>query len=228
MSDGTFEAFVAEAATPLLRTAYLLTGGRRSAHDLLQTALIRTARRWPDIPATADATAAARHELVGAHAEWQGRLGVGELIADSPLLAGARGLPGFAQQPPDVGPRDELSVALGHLPPRLRAALVLHHGEGLPLPATADALGVPGEDVPGQLAEALARLGALMGGTAEDALVARLRRELPAHAADVVADPAAVLALTRDGARSQRRHLAGLLAVAGFVVLVVLLVALTV
>ena len=228
MSDGTFEAFVAEAATPLLRTAYLLTGGRRSAHDLLQTALIRTARRWPGIPDTDQATAAARHELVAAHAQWQGRLGVGALLADSPLLAGARGLPGFAHQPPDVGPRDELSVALGHLPPRLRAALVLHHGQGLSLPVTADALGVPVEGVPGQLAEALARLGALLGGTTDDALVARLRQELPAHAVAVVADPAEVLAATRDGARSQHRHVAGLLALVAFVVLVALLVALTV
>ena len=41
-----FEAFVAASSTRLLRTAYLLCGDRGHAEDLVQTALLRTARRW--------------------------------------------------------------------------------------------------------------------------------------------------------------------------------------
>jgi hypothetical protein len=55
-----------------------------------------------------------------------------------------------------------------------------------------------------------------------------LRRELSARAADVTADAGDVLALAHEGARTRRQHVAGLLAVVAFVVLVVLLVALTV
>src|SRR6516165_6914434 len=44
--DPTFAAFVEGSSTALLRTAYLLTGDRGHAEDLLQTALLRTARRW--------------------------------------------------------------------------------------------------------------------------------------------------------------------------------------
>ena len=60
------------------------------------------------------------------------------------------------------------------------------------------------------------------------ALADRLARELPAHAADVTADPAETAELAVDGVRSRRHHRAGLLAVLAFLVLVALLVALTV
>ena len=36
--------------TPLYRTAYLLTGDRHQAEDLLQNALARTCVRWGSIP----------------------------------------------------------------------------------------------------------------------------------------------------------------------------------
>jgi RNA polymerase sigma factor (sigma-70 family) len=47
--DAGFERFVIDASPGLLRSAYLLTRDRRDAEDLLQTALIRTMRRWRSI-----------------------------------------------------------------------------------------------------------------------------------------------------------------------------------
>ncbi|HEY9388654.1 MAG TPA: sigma factor, partial [Mycobacteriales bacterium] len=44
--DPTFDTFVEGRSTALLRTAYLLTGDRGHAEDLLQTALLRVARHW--------------------------------------------------------------------------------------------------------------------------------------------------------------------------------------
>jgi DNA-directed RNA polymerase specialized sigma24 family protein len=41
-----FDEFVAASADRLVRTAYLLCGDRGHAEDLVQTALLRTARRW--------------------------------------------------------------------------------------------------------------------------------------------------------------------------------------
>lgn len=44
--DRSFDEFVARGSTRLLRSAFLLTGDREVAEDLLQVALVRTARRW--------------------------------------------------------------------------------------------------------------------------------------------------------------------------------------
>ncbi|MFC6343918.1 sigma factor, partial [Nocardioides hankookensis] len=42
----TFDEFVVGSADRLAYTAYLLCGDRGHAEDLVQTALLRTARRW--------------------------------------------------------------------------------------------------------------------------------------------------------------------------------------
>jgi RNA polymerase sigma-70 factor (sigma-E family) len=47
--DREFDSFVASASPSLLRTAYLLTGDRADAEDLLQNALLRVFRRWEAI-----------------------------------------------------------------------------------------------------------------------------------------------------------------------------------
>jgi RNA polymerase sigma factor (sigma-70 family) len=44
-----FDQFVASASPGLLRAAYLLTGDRSDAEDLLQNALLRVFRRWQSI-----------------------------------------------------------------------------------------------------------------------------------------------------------------------------------
>jgi len=44
--DPSFEEFVARGSASLLRSAYLLTGDRGSAEELLQVALVRVGRRW--------------------------------------------------------------------------------------------------------------------------------------------------------------------------------------
>jgi RNA polymerase sigma factor (sigma-70 family) len=44
-----FDRFVASASPGLLRAAYLLTGDRGDAEDLLQNALLRVFRRWQTI-----------------------------------------------------------------------------------------------------------------------------------------------------------------------------------
>jgi DNA-directed RNA polymerase specialized sigma24 family protein len=223
---GSFEVFVAGHSTALLRTAHLLTGDRGPARDLLQTALIAASRRWTAVPDSAAATALVRRELVAAHTSRWRRLRIGDLLAESTLLAGTAGLPGFARPAADAGPHDDLTAALLRLPPRQRVVLVLGYGEGLPEATTADALGVPAEEVRAWAVLGLARLHRLLGATdagAEDALPARLRRDLPARAAGVVA-PEDVLDDVLDGARSLRRHRAGLAALAVFVVLAGLVV----
>ena len=44
--DPSFDEFVVSGSARLLRSAYILTGDRAGSEDLLQTVLVRTARRW--------------------------------------------------------------------------------------------------------------------------------------------------------------------------------------
>ena len=62
-SRDEFADFVAADATRLLRIAYLLTGERTAAEDLLQDVLERTYVAWPriDNPFAYARTALARH-----------------------------------------------------------------------------------------------------------------------------------------------------------------------
>jgi DNA-directed RNA polymerase specialized sigma24 family protein len=224
VTERSFQDFVAEQSTGLLRIGFLLTNDRSRGRDLLQLALIAVHRHGDEL---ADPPAYARQQLVRAATGWQQRLRVGDLLGESSLLAGTTGLPGFnAGAPVDPGPRTELATALAALPPRARAALVLRYGADLTEAATADALNTSVAETREVLLLGLQRLRELVPG--DDALDARLRADLTARAADVTADPRQATALALEGARDRRRHLAGLAAVAGFVVLVVLVVALTV
>jgi len=55
--DPSFDEFVSRGSAKLLRSAYLLTGDRATAEDLLQATLVRTARRWERASEAPDAYA---------------------------------------------------------------------------------------------------------------------------------------------------------------------------
>ncbi len=232
--DGSFAAFVAERSTTSLRTAYLLTGNRDRALDLLQTGLVAASRRWDLIADPEEATAYVRREMVAAHTGWRHRLWIGDLLADSPLLAGLAGVPGFGPPVADPGPRgaerDDMAAALARLSPRMRAVLVLRHGEGLSEAATADALGGPVELVRRQDRLGLARLRALLDDTGaggqddDERLAGQLRHDLAVRSVDAPVPPDDAHQWVLDGARVRRRHGAGLLALAAFLALTLVVV----
>lgn len=150
--DGSFEAFVADRSTTLLRTAYLLTGDRGHAEDLLQTALIKTYRHWGRLTNREDPTAFVRRVLVTTHASWRRRLRVSEFVSATPLLQG-ESEPAF-----DTGDRDQMVAALAQLPPRMRAVLVLRYWEDLSEAGTAEVLGCSVNPVKTHTTRGLARL----------------------------------------------------------------------
>lgn len=154
--DGSFEAFVAERSTALLRTAYLLTGDRGHAEDLLQTALVKTYRHWHRLVNREDPTAFVRRVLVTTHAGWRRRLRVSEFVSATPLLRGETdgGL--------DAGERQDMVAALAQLPPRMRAVLVLRYWEDLSEAGTAEALGCSVNTVKTHTTRGLARLRELL------------------------------------------------------------------
>jgi RNA polymerase sigma-70 factor (sigma-E family) len=154
--DAEFSAFVAASAKRLLRLAYLLTGDRDAADDLLQGVLERTYRRWPRLLREGAPEAYVRRALVnGATDRWRRR----SRTAESPLddLDWS-----VDDQGDGVVVHDAVIRAVRGLPLGQRAVLVLRYFEDMTEAQTASVLGCSIGTVKSQHARALSRLRALM------------------------------------------------------------------
>lgn len=147
--DEEFTRFVAGNATALLRTAYLLTGDRSAAEDLLQDALERVYVAWPRVqePYAYTRTALARASTN----RWRSRSRRPEL----PLAGHDAALPDGTDERAE---QHRVVAALNRLPARQRATVVLRYLEDLTEAATASALNCSVGTVKSQTARALARL----------------------------------------------------------------------
>jgi RNA polymerase sigma-70 factor (sigma-E family) len=126
----SFEEFVAARSVSLGRVAYLLTGHRHDAEDLLQTALIKVAMRWSRVD---EPEAYVRRVLyTQAVSRWRGRGRRPEVLTDQPLVEGGR--------EPDWETRVVLDQALRRLTPKQRAVLVLRFYEDMSESQTAAVL----------------------------------------------------------------------------------------
>ncbi len=159
-----FERFVEGCADGLLSTAYLIVWDRAEAEDLVQETLLRVAQRWPRVREMDQPAAYGRRILVN-------------LAIDGSKRRSHRRheLEPAARVPPDAHPdegatgafgaidvRAELLTALGLLPPRQRAVLVLRYFEDLSEAQTAETLGCSLGTVKSTASRGLARLrGAL-------------------------------------------------------------------
>ena len=153
-----FEAFVASRYVALLRTAYLLTGDHHDAEDLLQQALVKAVGAWGRI--TGDPEPYVRTILVRQNISRWRRRRWRELSTDTPGDVAVT----------DVGAEDRLELhrALGVLPPRQRAVIVLRYYEDLTEVQTAEALGISVGTVKSQARDALRRLRDVVPGLSED------------------------------------------------------------
>lgn len=156
MAQVDFDGFVAARSAHLLRTAYLLTRDHALAEDLLQTALTKAWFRWDRLDG--DPEPYVRKVLVNTYASWWRRKWNGE--APSEELPephhGADGHGRVATADPD-GSHD-LWTALGRLPRRQRAVVVLRYFEDLTEAETARLLECSVGTVKSQAAKALAKL----------------------------------------------------------------------
>lgn len=144
-----YDAFVAHRSQALLRTAYLLTGDRALAEDLLQTALAKSWFAWGRIEGPPEPYV--RKVLASTYATWWRRRWRGEQPTDS--------LPELPLPPAgSVEDRDLLWRALGTLPRRQRAVVVLRYYEDLSEAEIAATLGITPGTVKSQAARALAAL----------------------------------------------------------------------
>lgn len=165
-SEADFRDFVVGQWHTLARTAFLLTGDRGDAEDLVQSTLVRVHRHWARIERTDVPYVYARRVLVNLHiSAWRRRRGVAQVLAAVPPERGG----------PDVtlavDRRDELLRACRTLPPRMRAVLVLRYFEDLSEADVARALGISVGSVKSQTSRALDRLRAVLGAPATEGSV---------------------------------------------------------
>ncbi len=145
-----FDDFVAARSGALLRTAYLLTHDHALAEDLLQTALTKAWFAWGRISGGPEAYV--RKILVNTYATWWRRRWNGEHATDELPDTGVPDATGAV----DTG--SDLWDAMGRLPRRQRAAVVLRYFEDLTETQTAELLGCSVGTVKSQTSKALAKL----------------------------------------------------------------------
>ncbi|MEV6693766.1 SigE family RNA polymerase sigma factor [Micromonospora sp. NPDC051196] len=149
-----FREFVLQQWGPLTRTAYLLTGDRGVAEDLVQSALEKTHRRWGRILRKDAPGVYVRRVMVNTAVSWRRR----RRTVEVPLLdADAVASPDDYHRAEN---RHQLLQALRRLPPRMRAVLVLRYFEDLSEADIARVLGCSTGTVKSQASRGLARLRA--------------------------------------------------------------------
>ena len=150
-TDGGLRAFVEREWVPLVRLAYLLTGDRGHAEDLVQAALEKTHRRWDRVARMDAPIAYVRRVMVNTAISWRRR----RRLVEVPLFTAD----GPATDPyGPVDQRQQVLVALRRLPPRMRAVLVLRYFADLSEADVAEALGCSVGSVKSQTSRGLSRL----------------------------------------------------------------------
>jgi RNA polymerase sigma-70 factor (sigma-E family) len=148
-----FRGYVAARSPALLRTAYLLTGNRADAEDLLQTSLAKTYLAWDRIREREAVDGYVRRVMVNTQTSWWRRRRVDEYpTSDLPERASGR------DTTDDLALHDALWTALAELPKRQRAMVVLRYYEDLSEAETAQVLGVSVGTVKSTTSRALAKL----------------------------------------------------------------------
>ncbi len=144
-----FDEFVVARSPALVRTAYLLVQDQGLAEDLLQTALTKAWFAWSRVQ---DPEAYVRRVMVTTSASWWRRRWTRETPTEVP-----------PERPTSVGSGaledgQDLWDAIGHLPRRQRAVVVLRYLEDRTEADTADLMGCSVGTVKSQCAKALAKL----------------------------------------------------------------------
>lgn len=149
-----FDAFVVAHAPTLLRAAWLLTGDRVAAEDLLQTAWSQVWPRWASVADMEFPFAYVRTALVRSFVSSRRRRWSGEAPVDAVPETGK------PDGTDEVALRQVVATALARLPVRQRAVVVLRYFDDLDIAETAAALGCSAGTVKSQTSKALARLRA--------------------------------------------------------------------
>jgi RNA polymerase sigma-70 factor (sigma-E family) len=165
--EAAFEAFVLGRQAALFRLAFLLSGDRHHAEDLVQGTLERTYQHWRRVAAAGNPDAYVRRILVNTATDWRRSR---RYVAEQSLDCAPGLLPQRNGGTDLVETHDVVVRALRGLPVRMRAVLVLRYFEDLSEAETASVLDCSVGTVKSQASRGLARLRAaseLMPGASE-------------------------------------------------------------
>ncbi|CAN5195064.1 SigE family RNA polymerase sigma factor [soil metagenome] len=151
--DAEFTAYLHARQPSLLRTAYLLTGDRHQAEDVLQTSLAKLYLAWEKIRDRDSVDAYVRRIMVNENNSlwrrgWKKREYATDVIPE--------GSP--HQDEYDDGRGAALWEVVRTLPPKARAVVVLRYYEQLSEAETADVLGISVGTVKSQCSRAISAL----------------------------------------------------------------------
>ncbi len=159
-SSVEFEDFVVARSPSLLRTAYLLVRDMQLAEDLVQTSLTKAWFSWRRI--NGDPEPYVRRIMVTTSASWWRR----RWIHEHPMASvPERAVPDGVDWPAHGG---EVWAALGRLPRRQRAVVVLRYVEDRSEAETAELLGCSVGTVKSQCHRAMSKLRADSALASED------------------------------------------------------------
>jgi RNA polymerase sigma-70 factor (ECF subfamily) len=147
-----FREFVVGASAGLQRLAYLMTGDRGEAEDVVQAALTQVYLAWPRIEKRGAVGAYSRKVLVREVLSGRRRRRV-QLVLSATLPQ-----PAGSDQLAQVDDRDAMQQALLQLPARQRAVVVLRYYDDLSETQTAAALGITTGAVKTHASRGLGRL----------------------------------------------------------------------
>ena len=156
--DAEFEAYMAARQPSLLRTAYLLSGDRHTAEDLVQTALAKLYLSWDRVQRRELLDGYVRRIIVNEHNSlwrraWKRREHSTDVLPDDRTV----------DDRPDDGQSAALWDFVQTLPRKQRAVVVLRYYEDLTETQTAQAMGCAVGTVKSTVAAAMARLRELLG-----------------------------------------------------------------
>ena len=154
--DADFAAYLAARQPSLLRTAYLLTGNRHDAEDLVQTAFAKLYLSWDKVRNQGSMDGYVRRILVNEHNSlWRRAWKRREHSADDTVL---HALDTPHHDAPDDGVGAALWEVVQTLPRKARAVVVLRYYEEMSEAETAAVLGISVGTVKSQTSRALATL----------------------------------------------------------------------
>jgi RNA polymerase sigma-70 factor (sigma-E family) len=159
--EDAYLEFVAARAKALYRSAYVLCAGdTHLAEDLVQETLGRVYVHWKRVAGADNPAAYAQTVLVRTFLSLRRRRSSTERPVET--------MPDSAAPGPDSALRLTLMDALGQLPPRDRAVLLLRYWEDRSIEETAHMLRLSSSAVRSQGTRALGRVRALLGDSLSD------------------------------------------------------------
>jgi RNA polymerase sigma-70 factor (sigma-E family) len=152
IDDLSFRDYVHARSRALLRTAYMLTGNRADAEDLVQAALAKTYLAWDRIEDRGAVDGYVRRAMVNTHISWWRRRRIEEFPTDEiPDQA-------IADHSVSNDMQESLRHAIDRLPQRMRAAVMLRYYEDMTEAEVAEVLGVSLGTVKSTVSRAVAKL----------------------------------------------------------------------